>query len=116
MHATAEAAINDYYSRAPRRLELPVKVRGVDCVVIARENNDGEAICYVCCLSKEQIAEAKATKTIAYSSIELSSGDTDNIFGMLDVEDEKLRVHVLDMAWAAAQLDAKKQVEFLEAL
>jgi hypothetical protein len=106
--------IQDYRTRQPRRLEIPISIKGVPHVVIARENNDGEAICYVYCLSKKQNDDVNDGGRWDYPTIRLSMGETENIFGMVDIEDVKLRVHVLDIAWHAAQRDARAQAAFLQ--
>jgi hypothetical protein len=91
----------------PRRLEIPIKILGEDHVVVARENIDGEAICYVYCYQQEGGTDDEP-------DVSLTDNMTEHIFGKLDIMDEKLRTHVLEIAWHAAQRDAHKQAEFLQ--
>lgn len=106
--------IKDYQTRDPRRLEIPIKIKGVDHVVIARENNDGEAMCYVYCLSKKINDEVKATGLWSYPQVELKHGATEMVLGQSDIDDMKVRVHVLEAVWHAAQREAREQAAFLQ--
>lgn len=106
--------IEDFKTRDPRRLEIPIKIKGVDHVVIARENNDGEAICYVYCLSKKHNDETKTKGVWHYSEVKLEDGATEMVLGLLNIGNLKVRVHVLEAVWHAAQRVANEQATFLQ--
>lgn len=95
--------------KTPRRIELPVKHKGADILVVARENNDGFTVAYVYALTPEE-KEKHDTGTIA-----LSTGYDEDTFGDADFEGvgrayNKMR----DTVWAEAQESAHLQAKFLQ--
>lgn len=99
----------------PRRIELPFKRNGVAHVMIARENNDGEAVSYVYALTAFENEGVNAGGVWVYPYIPLSDGESEQCFGELDVSiRSKKRKEKMDAAWEEACAAAHKEVIFLQ--
>ncbi len=114
MQSLGEFVVGTVYAET-RRLEIPIKYRGIDYVVIARENNDGDTIAYVYALTAEQNALVEAGGGWEYPVILLSNGEEENCFGAVDFSGTNEEYCAKrDIAWNAAQAQAYIEAEYLK--
>ena len=102
----------------PKRLEIAIKHKGIDTVVIARENNDGWAFAYTYALTAKDNTEVEAdSKHWVYPDIEIDAGGADeHCFGrdLEEGESDEAYEEYRKLIWTTATFDANRIAQFLQ--